>query len=119
MSWLVRDGDVLATVDEATSGPDRVRGLWHRPAPTGALVLRPPFVLHTLGLPYAVDVAFLEDGTDGRMAVTETVRLPRYRVARPRIGAKLLVVAADGAFERWRLAVGDEVEISGGDNGAG
>jgi hypothetical protein len=113
MSWLVRDGDVLAAVDEATSVPDRLRGLWHRPPPVGALVLRPPLVLHTLGLPYAVDVAFCDGGTDGRMAVTETVRMPRHRVARPRLGTKMIVVAPDGAFERWRLSVGDELEISG------
>ncbi len=98
--------------------PDRLRGLWHRPPPDGALLLRPPFVLHTVGLPYAVDVAFCDDGSDGRMAVTETLRLPPYRVARPRLGAKLLVVATDGSFERWRLTVGDELEISGRDNGA-
>ncbi|HEX3541189.1 MAG TPA: DUF192 domain-containing protein [Acidimicrobiales bacterium] len=119
MTWLVRDGDVLATVDEATSVPDRLRGLWHRPPPLGALILRPPVVLHTVGLPYAVEVAFLENGADGRMAVTETVRLAPFRVARPRLGAKLLVVATDGAFERWRLTVGDELEISGRGNGAG
>lgn len=117
MTWLVRDGDVLATVDDATSAPDRLRGLWHRPPPVGALLLRPPLVLHTVGLPYAVDVAFCDGGTAGRMAVTETVRLPRYRVARPRFGTKMLVVAADGAFERWRLAVGDELEVSGRDFG--
>jgi hypothetical protein len=118
MSWLVRDGDVLATLDEATSAPDRLRGLWHRPPPEGALLLRPPLVLHTVGLPYAVDVAFCDGGTDGRMAVTETVRLPPFRVARPRLGTKMLVVAADGAFERWRLAVGDELEVSGRARGA-
>jgi uncharacterized membrane protein (UPF0127 family) len=117
MTWLVRDGDVLATVDEATSVPDRFRGLWHRPPPLGALLLAPPIVLHTVGLAYAVDVAFCEDGSDGRMAVTETVRLPPFRVARPRFGAKMLVVAPGGSFERWRLAVGDELEISGRDNG--
>jgi len=117
MTWLVRDGDVLATADEATSLPDMLRGLWHRPVPTGALLLRPPLVLHTVGVPYAVDVAFCEGGTDGRMAVTETVHLTPFRVARPRLGTKLLVVAADGAFERWRLVVGDELEIRGRDNG--
>ncbi len=117
MTWLVRDGDVLATADEATSMPDRVRGLWHRPPPMGALILRPPFLLHTVGLPYAVDVAFCEDGTDGRLAVTDTVRMPPFRVARPRLGTKMIVVASDGAFERWRLAVGDELEIRGRDNG--
>jgi hypothetical protein len=113
MTWLLRDGDVLAVVDEATSMPDRLRGLWHRPAPVGALLLRPPLVLHTVGLPYTVDVAFCDDGQEGRMAVTETVRLAPCRVARPRLGTKMLVVAADGAFERWRLAIGDELEVSG------
>jgi hypothetical protein len=116
MSWLVRDGDVLAAVDEATSLPDRVRGLWHRPPPVGALLLRPPFLLHTVGLPYAVDVAFCDDGAEGHMAVTATVRLPPFRVARPRLRTKMLVVAADGAFERWHLAVGDELEVSGRDH---
>jgi uncharacterized membrane protein (UPF0127 family) len=74
-------------------------------------------VLHTVGLPYAVDVAFCDDATDGRIVVTETVRLPPFRVARPRIGAKMIVVAADGAFDRWRLAAGDELEVRGRDNG--
>jgi uncharacterized membrane protein (UPF0127 family) len=117
MTWLVRDGDVLATADEATSVPDRLRGLWHRPPPLGALILRPPIVLHTMGLPYTVDVAFCDGGTDGRMAVTETVRMPPFRIARPRLHTKMIVVAADGAFERWHLTVGDELEISGRANG--
>jgi hypothetical protein len=113
MTWLVRDGDVLATVDEAMPATGRLRGLWHRPPPVGVLLLRPPLVLHTVGVDYAVDVAFCDGGTDGRMAVTETVRLARHRVARPRLGTKMLVVAADGAFERWHLSVGDELEIRG------
>lgn len=117
MTWLVRDGDVLAAVDGATSGPDRLRGLRRRPPPRGAVLLRPPLVLHSIGLPYAVDVAFLDGGAEGRMAVTDTVRLPPFRVARPRRGTKMLVVAADGAFERWHLCVGDRLEISGHDNG--
>ena len=105
----MRQGDVLATVEQATTVPDRLRGLWHRPPPVGALVMRPPVVLHTVGLPYAVDVAFCDDN----MVVLATVHLPRYRVARPRLGVKRVVVAADGAFERWHLAVGDELEVSG------
>lgn len=115
--WLLRDGAVLASVDEAVSENDHLRALRHRPPPEGAFLLKPPLLLHTLGLPYAVDVAFCEDGTEGRMAVTETVRLAPFRVARPRPGTKMLVVAVDGAFERWRLAVGDELEIRGRDNG--
>ena len=113
MAWLVRDGDVLAAIDEASGVPDRFGCLRHRSPPLGALVVRPPLVLQTLGLRYALDVAFCGNGPDGRLAVTETLRLAPYRVAWPRLGAKMLVVAADGAFERWHLAVGDELEVSG------
>ena len=109
MSWLVRGDDVLATAELATSRADRMRGLWHRPAPVGALVLAGPVLLHTLGVPYGVDVAFC----DQNMVVVATMRLRRFRVARPRLGVKLVVVAADGAFERWRLTMGDELEIRG------
>jgi uncharacterized membrane protein (UPF0127 family) len=109
LSWLVRGGDVLATAEQATSRSDRLRGLWRRPAPDGALILAGPVLLHTLGVPYGVDVAFC----DQDMVVVATLRLRRFRVARPRPGAKLVVVAADGAFERWRLTVGDELEIRG------
>lgn len=109
MTWLVRGGDVLATAEEATSGVDRVRGLWRRPPPDGALVLRPPLLLHTVGVPYAVDVAFC----DANLTVLAIVRLGRFRVARPRRGAKRIIVARDGAFERWRLAAGDELEVAG------
>ena len=115
--WLLREGAVLASVDQATPVPDRLRCLRRRQPPSGALLVRPPLVLHSVGLPFAVDVAFCEDRPEGRMAVTQTVRLAPFRVARPRRGAKLLVVAADGAFERWHLAVGDELEVRGGDNG--
>lgn len=109
MAWLVRDGDVLAAADTATTLADVLKGLCGRSRPDGALVLRRPLLLHTVGVAYAVDVAFCDD----EMVVIATVRLPRFRVARPRRGAKLLVVAADGAFERWRLAVGDHLEVTG------
>ncbi len=109
MSWLVRGGDVLATAEEATSAVDRVRGLLRRPPPEGALVLRPPVLLHTIGVPYTVDVAFC----DADLKVMATVRLRPFRVARPRHGAKSIIVARDGAFERWRLAPGDELEVAG------
>jgi hypothetical protein len=109
MAWLVREGDVLAAADAATSRRDGLKGLWGRPRPDGALVLRRPLLLHTVGVGYAVDVAFCNED----MVVIATVRLPRFRVARPRRGAKLLVVAGEGAFERWRLTTGDRLEVTG------
>jgi uncharacterized protein len=56
-----------------------------------------------------VDVAFC----DRDLKVISIVRLRRHRIARPRRHGRMLVVASEGAFERWRLAVGDRLEIKG------
>jgi uncharacterized membrane protein (UPF0127 family) len=109
MAWLLREGDVLAAVDTAESVGDRVRGLVGRPEPDGALLLRRPLMLHTIGVPYGVDVAFC----NREMEVISIIRLRSFRIALPRRGGRALVVGGEGAFERWRLAVGDRLEIKG------
>jgi hypothetical protein len=47
------------------------------------------------------------------MEVICITRLPRFRVAMPRRGGRQLIVASEGAFDRWRLAVGDRLEVKG------
>jgi hypothetical protein len=77
----------------------------------GALLLRRrPLVVQTLTSGLAVDVAFC----DGEMAVRSTVSLRRRGVALPRPRAACAVVARSGAFERWGLALGDQLEVKGG-----
>jgi uncharacterized membrane protein (UPF0127 family) len=66
-------------------------------------------VLHTVAQPTGVDVAFC----DQDLEVLATVWLRPWRVARPRLRARHVVVASSGAFERWRLAAGDRLEIKG------
>jgi uncharacterized membrane protein (UPF0127 family) len=109
MAWLTRDGEVLASVEVADSMSARLKGLAGRDQLEGALLLRPPLVLHTIGLPFAVDVAFC----DADLKVLTTVWLNRWRIALPRSIARRLVVAEAGAFERWRLTVGDRLEVKG------
>jgi hypothetical protein len=86
-----------------------MRGLVGRRQPGGALLLRRPLLLHTVGVGFGVDVAFCNRD----MEVICIVRLPRFRVALPRRGGRQLVVASAGAFDRWRLAVGDRLEVKG------
>jgi hypothetical protein len=110
VAWLVRGGDVLAAlevVDSRRSG----RGVGSLKELDGALLLRRrPLVVQTLTAGVAVDVAFC----DGEMAVQSTVSLGRRGVARPRPKAACAIVARAGAFERWGLALGDQLEVKGG-----
>src|SRR5438105_14799741 len=106
MAWLTRDGEVLASLEVAESPGARLVGLAGRDRLEGALLLSPPPVLHTIGLSYALDVAFC----DADLQVLTTISLARWRIALPRLHARRMILAEAGAFERWRLAVGDHLE---------
>jgi hypothetical protein len=45
------------------------------------------------------------------MVVRRVVCLKRYRMTRPSFRAPCIVEAEAGAFDRWQLHVGDELEI--------
>ena len=109
MSWLLRDGDVLATVEVADGWRARTRGLLGRDGIEGALVLTPCRQVHTFGLRFPIDVAFCR--RDGR--VLRTVSLPPWRICLPVPRARFAVEAEAGAFDRWRLRAGDVVEVTG------
>ena len=109
MPWLVRDGEVLASLEMATSRHDRRRGLIGRDGFDGALLLRPCASVHTAFMRFDLDVAFCDE----RLRVIETVRMRRWRVGRPRPGAHSVLEAEAGAFERWRLRPGDRLEVKG------
>ncbi len=107
MAWLVRDGEVLASLEVAGSAWARTVGLLGRGGFEGALLLRPAASVHTLGMRFDVDVAFC----DASLRVLEVVRMRRWRMGRPRLRARAVIEASAGAFERWSLAVGDELEV--------
>jgi len=107
MPWLVRDGDVLAAVELADTARSRRRGLLGRDAVEGALVLQPCRQVHTVRMRFAIDVAFCD--TDG--VVVRTVTLAPWRVSPYVRRAAFVIEAEAGAFDRWRLRVGDRVEL--------
>ncbi|MHB1487512.1 MAG: DUF192 domain-containing protein [Acidimicrobiales bacterium] len=109
MAWLLRDNDVLATLEIAESLRDRFKGLVGRDDLAGALLIRPGRSVHTLGMRFAIDVAFC----DKDLKVLATTTLSPYRLSVPRRGAHCVIEAPAGAFERWHLAVGDQLEIQG------
>lgn len=107
MAWLVAEGRVLASADVAGDRSSRTRGLLGRDHLEGALVLRPCRWVHTLGMRFALDVAYL----DGEGYVVKTLRMKRHRLGIPVVHARTVVEAEAGAFARWGLRVGDRIEI--------
>ena len=73
----------------------------------GALVLEPCRWVHTFGVRFPIDVAFLDD--EGR--VIKTMHMQRRRLGVPVWRASLVIEAEAGAFGRWGLHVGDVVEV--------
>ena len=109
MAWLLRDGDVLASLEVAASASARRKGLLGRDAVDGALLLQPCRSVHTLGMRFPIDVAWC----DRELVVLRTARMPRHRMSRPVLRAGAVLEAEAGAFERWRLRPGDQLEVRG------
>lgn len=107
VAWLVSDARVLASADVADDRRTRRRGLLGRNGLEGALVLPRCRWIHTLGMRFPLDVAFVaDDGT-----VVKVAHMARHRLGLPVRAASWVIEAEAGAFERWGLAVGAEVEL--------
>jgi uncharacterized protein len=111
VAWLLREGEVLASVEVATSWRSRARGLLGRDRLEGALVLRPCRSVHTLGMKFPLDVAYC----DADMTVVRVARMGRHRLGVPVWRSRTVIEAEAGAFARWNLRPGDRLEIKGDD----
>lgn len=105
--WLLRGGDVLASAEVAETLADRARGLLGHSRYDGALLLTRTRSVHSAGMRFPMDVAFL----DVAYVVVDVTRLRPWSVALPRRNGRHVLEAQAGSFERWRLAPGDQIEI--------
>jgi hypothetical protein len=113
VAWLVTDDKrVLASAEVADSRTARRKGLLGREHLDGAIVLTPCRWIHTIGMQFPIDVAFLDD--DG--TVVKTMHMKSHRIGVPVWSASLVIEAEAGAFARWGLRVGDVIEIRGDDS---
>ena len=109
MTWLLREGDVLAGAEVAETFAQRTRGLLGKSSYEGAMVLPRTRAVHTFGMRMAVDVAVC----DKDLTVLGVTTLRPYRMSFPRRGGRSIIEAQAGAFERWGLRVGDHLELRG------
>ena len=91
----------------AASYRARTRGLLGRTGITGALLLTPAASVHTLGMRFAIDVAYL----DRRMRVLAVRTMPPGRLGRPRLRARHVLEAEAGAMAAWGLRPGATVTV--------
>jgi uncharacterized protein len=100
---------VLASLEVAVGRRARARGLLGRDGCEGAMLLRPARSVHTVGMRFAIDVAFC----DAELRVIRTVTMPRHRMSRLVWRSRAVIEAEAGAFARWRLQPGDQLEVKG------
>jgi uncharacterized membrane protein (UPF0127 family) len=113
--WLVRGNDVLASLEVAEGRRARRRGLLGRDGIEGALLLRPARSVHTVRMRFPIDVAHL----DADLIVLRVTTMAPWRVGLPVWAARSVLEAEAGAFERWGLAAGDQLEIRGAEGTSG
>ncbi len=107
MAWLVNDGTVLASAEVASGRADKRRGLLGRDSFEGAFVIERCRWIHTIGMRFPLDVAYL----DGDGTVIKVVTMRRHRVGLPIMRTAMIVEAEAGAFARWDLQVGHTLEL--------
>jgi len=107
VAWLVRGDRVLASLEVPSNRRARAKGLIGREGLEGGMVLSPCRSVHTFGMRFAIDVAFL----DADNVVLCTLTLRPQRLSMPRRRARCVIEARAGAFERWGLEVGQELEV--------
>ena len=104
--WLLRDGEVVCALEMAESPADRT-ALRGRSGCDGALHVHNTHAVHTIGMKFPVDVAFLSSD----LTVVKVARLRPWRIALGGRGAASVVETEAGALERWNVREGDQLEV--------
>jgi uncharacterized protein len=107
VAWIVSDGIVMASAEVASDRRSRNKGLLGRDHLDGALFVERCRWIHTIGMRFPLDVAYLD--ADG--AVVKTIRMKRHRLGAPVWAARSVIEAEAGAFARWGLHVGLVIEL--------
>lgn len=103
------DGAPVAPVEVAHSFAERSRGLLGRDGIDGAMWIEPASSVHTVGMRFAIDVAFL----DRRGHVLRTVTMAPNRLTRVVVRSRVVVEAEHGSFAAWGLGPGSQVTLFG------
>jgi len=107
VAWLLCDGTVLASLEVAGTRAARRKGLLGLTEFDGALLLPGIRAVHTLGMRFSIDVAYL----DGDDVVLHTATMRPNRVGLPVRRSRKVIETEAGALARWGVATGTKLEI--------
>ncbi|WP_256103907.1 DUF192 domain-containing protein [Streptomyces sp. ODS05-4] len=99
----------------AASYRSRRRGLLGRDGIAGAMLLARCNSVHTFGMRFAIDVAYLDRG----LRVLDVVTMPPGRLGTPRWRARLVLEAEAGALARWGVGPGVRLAVTADPRPAG
>ena len=103
---IVHAGRVIGPASRADSRSERREGLLHSTSVEGVLHMPGVTAVHTFGMAYAIDVAYLRRG---RVLAIRT--MAPGRLGRRRRRADGVIEALAGSFAAWGVLVGDEVDL--------
>ncbi|WP_260635978.1 DUF192 domain-containing protein [Streptomyces angustmyceticus] len=104
---VLRGVPARVPVEIAASYRARTRGLRGRDGIEGALLLTPAGSVHTFGMRFAIDVAYLS--RDFTVLAVRTMRPGRLGL--PRLRARHVLEAEAGAMARWGVRPGDRLGV--------
>ena len=67
--------------------------------------------VHTLGMRFAIDVAFCKEADSGDLVVTATTTMKPWCLGYPRFASSVVLEAEAGSFARWGLLPGDQLQV--------
>ncbi|WP_171163932.1 DUF192 domain-containing protein [Streptomyces sp. I05A-00742] len=100
-------GGPVIPVEVAASYRARTHGLLGRDEVEGAILLTPASSVHTFGMRFPIDVAYVT--RDMRVLAVRT--MPPHRLGLPRLRARYVLEAEAGAMAAWGLRKGVRVRI--------
>ncbi|MFF2507418.1 DUF192 domain-containing protein [Streptomyces sp. NPDC058067] len=106
-TFTVAGREAELPLEIAESGRARRRGLLGRDGVDGALLLTASASVHTVGMRFAVDVAYLD--RKGKVLAVRTMR--PGRIGLPRLRARCVLEAEAGAMARWGVRRGVRVTV--------
>ncbi|MFE2039962.1 DUF192 domain-containing protein [Streptomyces sp. NPDC059477] len=101
---------VRVPLEVARSYRARTRGLLGRDGIEGALLLTPAGSVHTFGMRFPIDVAYLDRG----LRVIAVRTMPPGRLGLPRLRSRFVLEAEAGGMAGWGVRAGVRVRVEMG-----
>jgi uncharacterized protein len=105
LSFLVGPSGLRVPLEQTANRAERRVGLLGRDALNGALLIDKCRSVHTIGMRFALDVAFVTLN-ERILTIDSTVSMPTGRFGLPRFRSNAVLEAQAGAFSRWNLQAG-------------